>query len=86
MVFGDIVFNPVVDLCEVDQFGYVDLRNALETHTVPGDLNPDDMSYNEIDDPSSIVGKPSDIFSAIQSGHQYASFIDGQSPDQGDSK
>lgn len=86
MVFGAIDFNPVFDICEVDQFGFVDLRIAFETHTIPGDLNPDDMSFNEIDDPSSIIGKPSDIFSAIQSGHKYVNMIEGQSPDQGDSK
>lgn len=86
MIHGAIEFNSIVDLCEVDQFGYVDLRNAYETHTIPGDLNPDDLSFNEIDDPSSILAKPSDIFSAIQAGHKYASMVDGQSPDQGDSK
>lgn len=86
MIFGDLDFDAAFDVCEVDQIGYVDLRMAYETHTIPGNLNPEDLSYNEIEDPASITGKPSDIFEAVQAGHKYASFLEGQSSEEDKSK
>lgn len=87
MVFNNIGYNAERDICEVDQIGFIDLRLALETGTVQGDLNPDDMSYNEIDNPASIKGKPSDIFDAVVAGHQYAQMGEAsQSSDEDKSK
>lgn len=65
MIVRECPFNPDVDLNEVDQIGYVNMREAWETHTVPGNLNPEDLQYNDIEDPASIAGKPSDIFDAV---------------------
>lgn len=86
MIHDAIEYNELVDINEVDQIGYVDLRMAYETQTIPGNLNPEDMSYNDIDDPASIAGKPSDIFGAIQAGQKYASFMEGQASEEDKSK
>ena len=62
------VFDPLYDLEEVDQFGFVDLRHALAEGVLPGDLQVDESQFNGIDDPESIIGVASDQFDAIRKG------------------
>ena len=45
------VFDPDIDICEVDQFGFVDMRQAFLTGTIEGAVAPDDSSYSGIDRP-----------------------------------
>lgn len=59
-------FDVLEDMNEVDQFGYLNLCEAYVTGTVSGDINPDQLSFNDIDDPSSIIGRPVDEFDAIR--------------------
>ena len=61
----DIKYSMKRDLMEVDKFGYVDLREAGLNNSIPAAVNVDELSFNDIEDPSTIVGKPSDIFDAI---------------------
>lgn len=71
MIITGCEFNPDVDLHEVDQFGYVDINEAFYSGSVIGDLNVDEQSYNDIDDPRSVGFKPRDHFEAIEYGrHQ----------------
>lgn len=58
----DLKFNELKDIQEVDQFGFVDLVEALTNGEVPTQIADQDINYNGIEDPSSILGKPQDIF------------------------
>ena len=68
MIVEDCSFNPVTDVQEVDQFGYVDLAQAFLTGTINADLKVDDLFFNEIDDPVAVSGKPSNVFDMIDAG------------------
>ena len=59
-------YNPTVDICPVDQFGFVDLVECLSKGEIPSTISDTEMTYNEIDDPSTIIGKPRDNFEAIR--------------------
>lgn len=59
-------FDPVKDISEVDQFGYVNLVEALENGVIQSTLKIDDLGFNDIDDPASIMGKPRDVFEAYK--------------------
>lgn len=60
------VFDPIVDIEEVDQFGYLDLRQAFLTGTVDGSLAPSDEAYNGMDDPDGVLPASKDTFEAIR--------------------
>lgn len=57
-------YNDVCDLSSVDQFGFVDLVACLENGVVPSTVSNTEDAYNDIEDPSEILGKPSDVFEA----------------------
>ena len=59
-------YNPVKDLKEVDQFGFVDLVEATVNGVVESYVSDTEASYNGIEDPSTILGKPSDVFEAAR--------------------
>lgn len=61
-------FDPSKDIAPVDQVGFVDLRKAFLTASVPGDLIVDESKYNGVEEPASLVGRPSDVFDAIRKG------------------
>lgn len=76
------------DLQIVEQVGYVDLRRAYEDSCVPSDLGVDESTYNGIDEPSSIIGKPDDVFAAHRAAESYkqaqsAKTKVGDKPDKG---
>lgn len=58
-------FDPKRDIAETSQTGYVDLYELLGHGVVPSNLNVVPESFNDIDDPRSIYGKPSDQFEAM---------------------
>lgn len=66
MVQNDVRYNPAKDYSEVDQFGFVDIRKSMINGYVPNDLQSDSSLFNGIENPSSIVGKPSDIFESYR--------------------
>ena len=59
-------YNPTVDICPVDQFGFIDLVECLSKGEIPSTVSDTESTYNEIDDPSTIIGKPRDNFEAIR--------------------
>lgn len=65
MIVESIEFDPVRDQHPVDQFGFVDLKTALENSVVPSQMPGSDEDYNGIDDPSKVLGSPRDVFEAI---------------------
>lgn len=50
------------DIKEVDQFGFIDLAECLANGVVPSTVADSEADYNGIEDPSEILGKPSDVF------------------------
>lgn len=65
MIVESIKFDPVRDQSPVDQFGFIDLKSALENSVVPSQMPGSEEDYNGIDDPSKVLGIPRDIFEAI---------------------
>lgn len=65
MIVKECKFDPVRDLAPVDQYGFVDLKSALDASVVPSQMPESDTDYNGIEDPSKILGKPHDVFEAI---------------------
>ena len=59
-------YNPEKDNMQVDDFGYVDLVSVMAKGEVPGNIGIDESMYNNIEDPSTIFGKPYDTFSALR--------------------
>lgn len=64
MIVKECKFNDLRDVSEVDQFGYVNLAECLENGIVPSEIADSEANYNDIDDPSTILGKPRDVFEA----------------------
>lgn len=58
--------NPDTDIAEVDQFGFVDITKAFQNGYVPGDNSSVSLEFDDCDDPSAIIGKPSDAFEAMR--------------------
>lgn len=75
-------FDVLEDMNEVDQFGYLNLCEAYVTGTVEGSINPDQLSFNDIDEPASILGRPADEFDAIRM-HDYVVSIGRQESSDG---
>lgn len=69
MKHGDCVFDPIKDIDEVDQIGYVDLADAFANHSVPSILGENGEGYNNIEDPEACLDMPQDVFDAL---HQNA--------------
>lgn len=65
MIVESCPFDPVRDLHPVDQFGFIDLKTALDQSVVPSQMPESDFDYNGIEEPQQILGKPRDIFEAI---------------------
>ena len=65
MVQDDLTYDPIRDLKPVEQFGFIDLKSALDSSVVPSQMPESDADYNGIDDPQKILGKPHDVFEAI---------------------
>lgn len=64
----NVKYNVEKDLEQVDQFGYINLREAVSNGVIPASAQVVEDAYNEIEDLDSISGKPSDIFEAMQYG------------------
>lgn len=59
-------FNKDKDIQEVDQFGFIDLVKSFQNGYVEGNSDIKAESFNDIEDPASILGKPSDVFEALR--------------------
>lgn len=65
MIVESCLFDPVRDIVSVDQFGFIELKSALAESVVPSQLPDSDSDYNGIDEPDKVLGKPHDIFEAM---------------------
>lgn len=81
MVQERLVYNKEKDLCEVDQFGWIDLRQAYLTHTIPGNVNPEELEFDgdETLDPRNILGRPSSNFDAYEMANILNNEVQNQS-------
>lgn len=68
MVVEECSFNPLKDVCEVDQFGFFDLAEAFLSGTIASNLTIDDLEFSEIEDPTAVKGKPRNAFEFIDAG------------------
>lgn len=59
-------FDKYRDIQEVDQFGFIDLVKSFQNGYVEGNSDIKAEAFNEIEDPASIIGKPSDVFEALR--------------------
>lgn len=65
MIQDSLPFDPVRDIAPVDQFGFIDLKASLAESVVPSQMPDSETDYNGIDDPDKVIGKPRDIFEAM---------------------
>lgn len=66
MIVQECSYNPEKDLKPVEEFGFINLKEAFVNRTVPSNLPDSETDYNGISDPASIVGKPTDVFDALR--------------------
>ena len=66
MQVKDCRFNPARDVVSVSQTGFIDLKNAFANNSIPSQIVGADTDYNGIDDPASILGRPTDVFEAME--------------------
>ena len=67
-------YDPIRDIQKVDITGFVDLVHANASNSVPANIVADETKFNEIDDPNSIAGRPSDVFDAMQMNKSVLSY------------
>lgn len=65
MIEDALLFNPLRDVAEVDQFGFVDLAEAYAMNTVPASVGDDNLHYNNVSDPCGCLDAPKDIFDVL---------------------
>lgn len=65
MIVKDCPYNPVRDIAPVEQFGFIELKDALANSIVPSQMPDSETDYNGIDEPDKVLGKPRDIFEAM---------------------
>lgn len=66
MIQGKFERNPRKTKKAVDQFGFVDVVKVMDTNSLPATTAEGADVYNGIEDPASILGKPTDVFDAMQ--------------------
>lgn len=75
------VYNPVTDIAPVDQYGFIDLRDAFVNHCIPGDLSVVTEDFNGVEDPDSLIGSPHDVFEAFRKAQYVKSRSAGKAPE-----
>lgn len=81
MIVGPCFFNPTKDKCSVSQTGFVELKSAMVNNTIPPQIGEGETEYNGIEDPSSILGKPRDVFEALDMQKHISEFVSSSTND-----
>ena len=68
------------DVAEVNQTSGIDLAQSYKNMTLDGEVEMDANRFNGIEDPDSILGKPSDIFDAAHMKETIAGFKAPEAP------
>lgn len=66
MIQTDLPYNPKRDLKPVNPEGWLDLKAAYVNGIVPGNIEINEESFNNIEDPSKIGNVPRDPFQAMR--------------------
>lgn len=67
--------KPVdADRCPVMPGQSVDVAAAIQSGRVPVSAAPDTSTYNHIDNPGDIIGRPRDYFEALELESSYRSY------------
>lgn len=66
MIVEKCAFSIERDLKEVEPFGFIELKSAFVERCVPSQVGESEADYNGIENPESILGKPSDVFDALR--------------------
>lgn len=82
MKYSKFYFNSRKNKKAVDPFGFVDIVKVIHSNTLPATEADGANTYNGIDDPGSILGKPHDIFEAMH----MQSAINDYKPDNNESE
>ena len=60
------LYNPEVDLKDVEQFGFVSLNEVIETGIVPSSLPDSEPDFNGVLNPSMLMHRAQDVFEATR--------------------
>lgn len=66
MYYDNLKFNSERDKQSVDQDGFVDLKDAIVNNIIPDGVGAAIDMSNGIEEPSAILGKPSDFADAAR--------------------
>lgn len=81
-MYRECKYNEVTDVQAVDCIGWIDIAEAVKNGYVPASIDVDDMVYNEIDDPASIMHTASDVFEL----YRQADYVKGYKPANSESE
>lgn len=59
-------FNPLVDRNEVEQFGFVNLRESYEKGIIPSTAQITDESFNGVGAPGLLLPHAQDVFESMR--------------------
>lgn len=62
----NLIYDPLRDSADVDQFGFVDLRQSYLEKTIAPEATEGNDNYNDINEPDAVGAKPSDVFEAYR--------------------
>lgn len=80
-MFRKCSYDATKDLQPVDKVGWVDIAEAVKNGYVPASINAEDMVYNEIEDPASVMPQADDVFAM----YRQADYIKGYKPSSSES-
>lgn len=60
-----VQYNPLTDVAEVSQNGFVDLVTSFANNSIPSNIEGVEENFNNIEEPSNILRKPKDVFDAM---------------------
>ena len=77
------VYDERADVSQVQQHVAVDLEEAFVNAVLPSQVGDDDLQFGNIDGPSRVYGKPSDVFEAMQLNRSFKSALASHEPVHG---
>lgn len=75
-MFRKCEYDENKDIQAVDINGWIDVAEAIKNGYVPGSVEVDEMTYNEIEDPASIMPRADDVFAL----YRQADYVKGYKP------
>lgn len=70
-----IAYNPDVDRNEVEQFGFVDLRDTFEKGIIPANAQITDESFNGVAAPGLLMPHSQDVFESLRQSNYVQSVL-----------